>query len=83
MRHDVSRNRTTRRRTASAENRAFSTDADIVEPSDWPTDAERGVAMGWLLTLAILVALVHFELWPLAGFWLCFMIATSLTTPET
>lgn len=39
--------------------------------------------MTWLLTLAVLVALVHLELWPLAGFWLCFMVATSLTTPET
>ena len=48
----------------------------------WPTKAERGKAMVWLVTLAILVALVHFELWPIAGIWLCYMIATSLTTPE-
>jgi hypothetical protein len=37
----------------------------------------------WLITLAVLGALVYFELWPLAGFWLCYMLATSLTTPET
>ena len=42
----------------------------------------RRKAMVWLITLAILVALVHFELWPLAGFWLCYMVATSLTTPD-
>ena len=38
--------------------------------------------MVWLVTLAILVALVHFELWPLAGLWICYMVATSLTTPD-
>ena len=42
----------------------------------------RGKAMAWLITLAILGALVYFELWPLAGFWLCYMVATSLTTPD-
>jgi hypothetical protein len=38
--------------------------------------------MAWLLTLAILAALIHLELWPLAGFWLCYMLATALTTLE-
>jgi len=38
--------------------------------------------MAWLLTLAVLGALIHFELWPLVGFWLCYMLATSLTTPD-
>jgi hypothetical protein len=42
----------------------------------------KGVAVAWLITLVILGALIHFELWPLVGFWLCYMIATSLTTPE-
>lgn len=39
--------------------------------------------MVWLGTLAILVALIHFELWPIAAFWLCYMIAASLTAPES
>lgn len=51
-------------------------DARIGEPS------RKGEAMVWLITLAILVALVHFELWPIAGIWLCYMVATSLTTPD-
>ena len=44
---------------------------------------ERGDAMAWLVTLFILLALVHFELWPLVGLWLCYMVATSLTTPNS
>jgi hypothetical protein len=39
--------------------------------------------MAWLVTLFILLALVHFELWPLVGLWLCYMVATSLTTPSS
>ena len=42
----------------------------------------KGVAMAWLLTLAILIGLAHFELWPLVGLWACYMVATSLTTPK-
>lgn len=34
----------------------------------------------WIVTVAILGVLVHFKLWPLVGFWLCYMLATSLTT---
>lgn len=36
----------------------------------------------WLITVAILVALAHFKLWPLVGIWLCYMVAVSLTTPD-
>jgi hypothetical protein len=37
--------------------------------------------LGWLLTVAILGVLVHFKLWPpLVGFWVCYMLAVSLTT---
>jgi hypothetical protein len=36
----------------------------------------------WLVTVAILGTLVHFNLWPLAGLWLCYMVAVSLTTPN-
>jgi len=36
--------------------------------------------LGWLVTVAILGGLVHFKLWPLVGFWVCYMLAVSLTT---
>lgn len=39
--------------------------------------------MVWLITLAILLALVYLELWPLAAFWLCYMVAASLTHPDS
>ena len=34
----------------------------------------------WLVSAAILGVLVHFKLWPLAGVWVCYMLAVSLTT---
>jgi|COG998Drversion2_1049125.scaffolds.fasta_scaffold17215_2 hypothetical protein len=37
----------------------------------------------WLVSVAILGILVHFKLWPLAGFWVCYMLAVSLTTENT
>jgi len=37
----------------------------------------------WLVSVAILGVLVHFKLWPVAGFWVCFMLAVSLTTENT
>jgi hypothetical protein len=37
----------------------------------------------WLVSVAILGVLVHFKLWPLAGFWVCYMLAVSLTTENS
>jgi len=37
----------------------------------------------WLVSVAILGILVHFKLWPLAGFWVCYMLAVSLTTENS
>jgi hypothetical protein len=39
--------------------------------------------LNWLVSVAILGVLVHFKLWPVAGFWVCFMLAVSLTTENT
>lgn len=38
--------------------------------------------MAWLITLVILLTLGYLELWPLAAFWLCYMLAASLTHPD-
>jgi len=37
----------------------------------------------WLASAAILLVLIHFKLWPVVGFWVCFMLAVSLTTENT
>jgi len=37
----------------------------------------------WLVSVAILGILVHFKRWPLAGFWVCFLLAVSVTTENT
>lgn len=39
--------------------------------------------LNWLVSVAILGVLVHFKLWPVAGFWVCFMLAVSFTTENT
>ena len=39
--------------------------------------------LNWLVSVAILGVLVHFKLWPVAGSWVCFMLAVSLTTENS
>jgi hypothetical protein len=34
----------------------------------------------WLVGVAVLGVLVHFKLWPVFGFVVCYLLAVSLTT---
>jgi hypothetical protein len=39
--------------------------------------------LNWIVSVAILGALIHFKLWPVVGFWVCYMLAVSLTTENS